>query len=108
MTSEDEYIIEHNKLNKLFPNCDFCVCIDFNKMNEIISKEKTIILQYDEFGRDKKHYFVVSGDKLTYEYVIKQFMNYKVDFTKTDHRFLEDISRKLNNNDTHFVMDFGS
>ena len=98
------YKFKNKIIDELFPNIDFEMCIDFNKLNQVITTKKEIKLVqtfncycYQELaGKQKanpqpdKEFIIKSNKPMTTRYIINELikLNFKLD---CNHRFLESL-----------------
>ena len=85
-------------IEELFPNAKFQICIDFDKLNDIITKKKKIKLVqnfncycYEKcYSKPVKTFIITSKTPMTYRYVINELI--KQDFSlECNHIFLESL-----------------
>jgi hypothetical protein len=113
MTDDDSYDFEEEqqKMNEMFPNCKFSICIDIDEMNDIISEEPQIIIQCNPCnGYCKKSgnriyiYVYNNGNGITNKDMIQAMIDANYD-PDCNHIFLETWEQM---NDVTFYPLFGS
>jgi len=118
----EKYEKEMEIINNMFPDAKFSICIDLEDMEEVLSKEKEIVLKntyccfcyksdfnplsMNTTGLSKRpnDYFVIKGDNLTYKYVIQELISQGFD-PRCDHSFLEGFQQT---SDVQFDICLGS
>ena len=89
---------EEKMIEELFPNAKFEICIDFDKLNDVITKKKKIKLVqefncycYEKcYSKPVKTFIIRSTKPMTYRYIINELI--KQDFAlDCNHRFLESL-----------------
>jgi len=96
--TEDDYMREIDMIYKEFPTAKFSIAIDYDKLDDIISLERTIYILnkptcYCYEGRDKPKkeiYKIISNKPITYRILFKKLIsqNYSL---KCNHSYIEDI-----------------
>ena len=96
--TEDDYMREIELINAEFPTAKFSIAIDYDKLDEVISLERTIYILnkptcYCYEGRDKPKkevYKIISNIPITYRILFKKLIsqNYSL---KCNHSFVENI-----------------
>ena len=96
--TEDDYKREIELINAEFPTAKFSIAIDYDKLDEVISLERTIYILNKPVcgcyeGRDKPKkqvYKIISNKPITYRILFKKLIlqNYSL---KCNHSFIEDI-----------------
>ena len=108
--NEELFLNEMKYIEETFPNAKFSICIPIGELDNIISKEKTIILkrQYlDDNSLWKNDFYVINCDVMSVRNVIYEMINQDIE-GRGNHIFLEDIDQSSSDNDTQFNIYFGS
>ena len=77
--TEEENEKENEMLYSMFPDAKFVISIDIEKIDDLLSEKKEIIIQqsykcYCHYFNITKKIFTIRGDKLTNKYVIDQLI----------------------------------
>lgn len=98
--TEEQYEEMFEEIDKLFPDANFSIDIDYlSILDELLTDKKQIFISNDRFcycwdGIDapKQEFFEIKGDKITYRYVLNELI--RQDFNPDcNHRFLEGIDK---------------
>ena len=117
-SEEEQYEQEMKYIEETFPDCKFSICIPKDELDNVISKEKTIILKHDwyEYYIDandetqsisKRNFYVISSNVMSIRNIIHEMIKQDVECWG-DHRFLESIYPTRKENETQFELWFGS
>ena len=91
------YDYQFRLMDELFPNAEFEVCIDINKLDDIITTKKEVkLIQtftcycYNNSSREDKVFVIKSNEPMTTRYVINELIkqNFKLE---CNHHFLESL-----------------
>lgn len=107
----EDFEEEQRKLDEMFPNCKFSICIDTSDMDEVISNEPQIIIQcnpcegYCQLSGNREYIFVKNnGNGITNKDMILAMIEANYD-PKCNHHFLEGWDKM---NEITFYPFFGS
>jgi hypothetical protein len=117
-TEEEQYEQERKYIEETFPDCNFTIDIPIDELDNVISKEKTIILRHrwyeyyiDTDGNlqsiSKRNFYVISSNVMSIKNIIHEMIKQDVKCWG-DHRFLESIYPSSKENETQFELWFGS
>ena len=72
-SEEEQYEEEMKYMDETFPDCKFSICIPKDELDNVISKEKTIILKHDWY-----EYYINANDetKSSFHYFIEALSCY--------------------------------
>tara|TARA_R110000823_G_scaffold307946_1_gene431357 strand:- start:374 stop:721 length:348 start_codon:yes stop_codon:yes gene_type:complete len=112
--TEEQYDADYKYIKERFPNAGFDIGIDRDKLTDLLTTDKQIIIKQDFFCRcygceDIDHrppnkYFIINNDVMSYENVIDELIKQNC-VTDCDHNFLELIVKKT---DVQYELWFGS
>ena len=112
--TEEQYQEEFKYIEKRFPDAQFDVSIAREKLTDIITTDKQIIIKQDYFcscwgckdvnNRPPNKYYIINNDVMSYENVIDELIKQKL-VADCDHRFLELITKTT---DIQYSLWFGS
>lgn len=101
---------ECDEIYDMFPDANFIIAIDIQKLDDILSTEKEIIVIceyscycYDNVSK-KTDFFLIKGKHLTIKFVINELIAQGLNI-KCNHPFLEDICHAGEN---YYILEFGS
>ena len=110
----DHYDADFDYIQKRFKDAKFCVGIDRNKLKDLLTTDKQIIIKQDFFcrcygcgdinNRPPNKYFIINNDVMSYENVIDELIKQNC-ITDCDHNFLEKIEQKT---EVQYELWFGS
>jgi len=118
MNEEEQYEEEIKYMEETFPDCKFSICIPKDELDNVISKEKTIILKHGWFdyyidvnneikSNWKQNFYVVSCDVMSIRNIINELIKQEI-YCEGDHQFLECIKPTHVGNETQFDLWYGS
>lgn len=112
--TEEQHMADLKYIDGRFPYAKFDVSIDRDKLKEIITREKQIIIKQDFcctcWGckdidyRPPNKYFIINNDVMSYENVIDELIRQEL-VAECDHRFLELITKQT---EVQYNLWFGS
>jgi len=110
----DHYDEDFEYIQQRFPNAGFGIGIDRNKLKDLLTTDKQIIIKQDFFcrcfncgdinNRPPNKYFIINNDVMSYENVIDELIKQNC-ITDCDHNFLEKIEQKT---EVQYELWFGS
>jgi hypothetical protein len=110
----DHYDADFEYIQQRFPNAKFDIGIDRNKLTDLLTTDKQIIIKQDFFcrcygcgdinNRPPNKYFIINNDVMSYENVIDELIKQNC-IADCDHNFLELIVKKT---DVQYELWFGS
>jgi len=111
---EDEafYKEQYDYMEQEFKDAKFCVCFSIDELDEVISKEKSIVVVntfcfcYGEALKGRRRFYVIHNDKMTLRNIIHSLIEQGIE-PKCNHQFLEGIDA-WGDNDTQFELSWGS
>lgn len=92
--TEEQYEYEREQIELMFPDAKFEIAIDLEYFDDIITERNNIVIKHD-YGcycydncKRKTDWFFITGEKLTYKYVIGELIRQKL-VLDCNHRFVE-------------------
>jgi hypothetical protein len=112
--TEEQYEADFKYMEARFPDAGFSICIDRDKLKDLLTEDKQIIIKQDFFcrcygcenidNRPPNKYFIINNDVMSYENVIDELIKQNC-ITDCDHNFLELIVKQT---DIQYELCFGS
>jgi hypothetical protein len=109
--TDTDYECEYNRLQEMFPNAQFSICIDLEYMDELLTDKNFIIIKqpytcYCYVNCVKNtDYFYIKGH-MTYRHIIEQLIEQGLSLN-CNHHFLEGFCT-TNISDCQYEMVLGS
>ena len=108
---KDKYDAEAALLYNIFPNAKFTICIDYDELDTIITREQSIIAiqRYDCYCYNNKRvaeYYHIKGKNITNRYAIQCLIEQGFE-PKCKHSFLEGFT-KMKNSSFKYEINMGS
>lgn len=101
--TDEQYDADFKYINERFPNAKFDIAIDRDKLTDLLTTDKQIVIQQkmncrcygcgDINHRPPNKYFIINNDVMSYENVLDELIKQNC-FTDCDHNFLEKIEQK--------------
>ena len=110
--TEEQYEEMFEEIDKLFPDANFSIDVDFlSVLDEEFTDKKHIFISnsrhcycWDGIDAPKQEFFEIKGDSITYRYVLNELI--RLDFNPDcNHRFLENIDKV---SDIQYSLSMGS
>ena len=112
--TDEQYDADFKYINERFPNAKFDIAIDRDKLTDLLTTDKQIVIQQkmncrcygcgDINHRPPNKYFIINNDVMSYENVLDELIKQNC-FTDCDHNFLEKIEQKT---ECQYELWFGS
>ena len=99
--TEEEYEHEQRLIDEMFPTAKFSISIDYNDINELVTKYKNIVVKntyncycYDNHPRKTDYFYIksTSPEGITYRFLIEELIRQDL-CLECNHRFVEGFMR---------------
>ena len=99
--TEEQYEAETTLINEMFPTAKFCVAIDYDELNEVVTDQPNIVIKntyncycYDDNKRNTDYFYISAkkGEAITNKFIITELINQKL-CLECNHIFLEGFAK---------------
>lgn len=95
--TEEQYDAETALINEMFSTAKFCVAIDYDELNEVVTDQPNIVIKntyncycYDDNNRNTDYFYITAknGEAITNKFIIEELIKQQL-CLECNHVYLE-------------------